>query len=219
MNPGPTSESEQKAPRMRRGRPRAPRETESDFCRRTDALAATTGLNLGEISRRLGISRSTFHYMRAGRWAPNQEVADRLAHMEAHQGEPPPEAAPSTDTLDLLVRLPGAGLKAGQKGKSVTVPLSYRSAEPNLPTEVDLQLGLSRIEDAIPFISAIVNGEHRNIVLSALPEPLATNDFVEKLTPTAFLALLEGTLLLIFGHAWRTEVKKLILPTNNDQPA
>ena len=180
------------------------------FKRRTDALSASAKISLGEIGHRLGIARTTLHYMRTGRLAATQQVLATLEHMEQHGGRPPRWApGPEGDVLEIFIRIPPQGITADSTG-SVTIPLSYKEPAPGRPTEVVLEPRLDTMEAFRLFFDAVLNQKTEQIILRVLPIELATKAFLDSVTTTTLMKLLEGSLLVLFGREWHTEVKKLL---------
>ena len=90
----------------------------------------------------------------------------------------------------------------------VEVPLNYRRGTPPAQSPTRIRVSTPSTKTAAQALAAIKLDEDFNALLSAcLPSQYATPEFLDKLTPFSYNAILDAALAMTFGLDWKKMVR------------
>jgi hypothetical protein len=91
----------------------------------------------------------------------------------------------------------------------VEIPLDYRRGTPPAQAPTRIRVSIPPTKAAAQAIAAIKFDEDFSSLLSAcLPPQYATPEFLDKLTPFSYNAILDAAFAMAFGLDWKKMVQK-----------
>lgn len=91
----------------------------------------------------------------------------------------------------------------------VDVPINYRRGEPPAHSPIKLRVSTPPTKVAAQALAAIKLDEDFTALLAAcLPPEFATPQFLDKLTPFSYNAILDAALAMAFGLDWKRMVRQ-----------
>jgi hypothetical protein len=191
-------------------------ETEQNltFFSRVEKLKLAKAWSWEELSKHLGISRAMIHFIKTGKHKVTTKSWHRLEEAEKAAGT---NLAPRDANREDVAKAIAAAeehskvkitIKDVDRG-FVDVPLNYRRGTPPAQCPTRIRVSTPPTKAAARALAAIKLDEDFNVLLSAcLPSQYVTPEFLDKLTPFSYNAILDAALAMAFGLDWKRMVQK-----------
>jgi hypothetical protein len=179
-----------------------------------EKLKLAKGWSWEELSKHLGLSRTMIHFIKAGKHKVTAKSWYRLEEAEKTAGTAlvPLDANREEVAKAIAVAEEQSKIKITIKDIDrgfVDVPLNYRRGTPPAQSPTKIRVSTPPTTAAARALAAIKFDEDFNSLLSAcVPSQYVTPEFLDKLTPFSYNAILDAALVMAFGLNWKTRIQK-----------
>jgi transcriptional regulator with XRE-family HTH domain len=190
------------------------------FPERIESLVSLHGLSYYELAKEMGVTRTTVHAVRKGKREATRKFilkletaeqrlgASRLAAVGKHSESMLVFAANSTPPVEELMAAPD----------ELSVRIKGTTANPN-PEPVTITL---RPPPMMLGIRAIIEAHTQNkcneLLRICLPSEVATNEWIENMSPTSYIWALQKSIILILGREWKQELTRILSEAEAQRP-
>lgn len=188
-------------------------EQNSTFFSRVEALKLAKGWSWEELSKHLGISRTMIHFIKSGKHKVTVKSWHRLEEAEKAAGTHLTPRDANRGNFAKAISAAEEQSKAKITIKDidrgyVEVPLNYRRGTPPAQCPTRIRVSTPPAKSAAQALAAIKIDENFNALLSnCVPPQYATPEFLDKLTPFSYNAILDAALAMTFGLDWKKIVR------------
>jgi hypothetical protein len=163
-------------------------------------------------ARKLQLTRMMLHRIKTETSGVSKRNLYRLEHLEVAEGMKPPGSRELIEAVvssfeDAKVELSASDFDRGY----VEIPIEYARGEPQKGFPATIRLVRPGVKSAAKLIADLLADEdYEKVALNCIQPPqLATQAFLNMLTPFSYQALTETAMALVFGVHWRKKFAKL----------
>lgn len=184
------------------------------FFSRLEKLKLAKGWSWEELAEQIGISRTMIHFIKSGKHKVTAKTWHRLEEAEKAAGT---NSVPGDANREDVVRAIAAverqskvkiTIKDIDRGY-VEVPVNYRRGTPPAQSPTRIRVSTPPTKAAAQALASIKLDEDFSALFSScLPPQYAAPEFLDKLTPFSYNAILDAAFAMTFGLNWKNMVQK-----------
>lgn len=182
-----------------------------EFIERLERLKIANRATWAEAAKLVGISRAMVGFIRQGKYPVSESVAMALVRAEREAGlNPRAREIIESISAEARKRKPTITPKDIERG-FLELEVDYLAGVPpreHPRTTITLRRPDAR-KSAKLLADILVDESPHSVLLECLPVELATEAFLNKLTPFAYDALVETALALVFGLELQKRIRSL----------
>jgi transcriptional regulator with XRE-family HTH domain len=184
------------------------------FFLRLEKLKLAKGWSWEEVAEQIGISRTMIHFIKSGKHKVTAKTWHRLEEAEKAAGT-------KSITRDANRESVVSAIAAAEKQSNVKitmqdidrgyvdVPVNYRRGTPPAQSPTRLRVSTPPTKTAAQTLAAIkLDEDYGSLFVACLPAEYTTPEFLNKLTPFSYNAILDAALAMAFGLDWKRMVRK-----------
>ena len=183
----------------------------SAFFARVEKLKLQKNWTWEELAKRLQTTRMNLHLIKTGKSGVSKRNLYRLEQLEIQEGLRPTGAKALIEALvssfeDAKVEITASDFDRGY----VEIPVEYARGEPPKGYPVIIRLARPGVKSSGKLIAdLLIDEDYEKVALNCMQPPrLATQEFLNMLTPFSYQALTEAAMALVFGAHWRKKFAK-----------
>ena len=183
----------------------------ASFFSRVEKLKLAKDWTWEETAQKLQLTRMTLHLIKTEKSGVSKRNLYRLEQLEIQEGLRPPGARELIEAVvsgfeDAKVVLTASDFDRGY----IKIPIEYARGEPPKGLPATIRLVRPGVKSAAKLIvELLVDEDYEKVALSCIQPPkLATQEFLNLLTPFSYKALTEAAMALVFGAHWRQKLAK-----------
>jgi hypothetical protein len=181
------------------------------FFARIEKLKLSKNWTWEQAAKELQISRMMLHRIKTAKSGVSNRNLHRLEQLEIQEGLKPPGAKQLVDALVSGFEEAKVELTAGDFDRGfVEVPIDYARGEPPKGYPAVVRLARPDVKTSGKIIAELlVDEDYEKVLLNCIqPSSVATQGFLNLLTPFSYQALTEAAMALVFGVHWRQKLGK-----------